>query len=54
MECPVLKNLKKQTPSNLLLIKGHINKAKVSSFALVENISNSLCRETNKNEIKTE
>ena len=29
---------KNQIPLNHLLIKGHINKAKVSSFALVENI----------------
>lgn len=38
---------KNQIPLNHLLIKGHINKAKVSSFALVENISNCLSRETN-------
>ena len=38
---------KNQIPLNLLLIKGHITKAKVSSVAQVENISNCLCRENN-------
>ena len=38
---------KNPIPLNVLLIIGHITKAKVSSFALVGNISNCLCRETN-------